>query len=430
MTLALIGFVAVLVLAFIGVPLAFSMILIGTAGFAVLRGLDPAMTMLAQQVVDVSSNYGLSVLPMFILMGLFIFKADISEELYDAANAWLGHLKGGLAHATVLACGLFGAISGSSIAASATMSKVAIPPMRRSGYHDAISTGSIASGGVLAAVIPPSVPLIVYGLLTETDIKKLFLGTLFPGLILVLLFMLAIVITIGLRPKLGPQGQLSSMSERLRKTSKLWSVFVLLLLVMGGMYGGLFTVTESAGIGAMGALAIGVVRRRLAIKDIINCMMEATKITTMIFVILFGALTFANFVNLSGMTFELVMLIEDLGLSRVGVLIAIALIYLVMGCVMESMGLLILTAPIFLAVVQNLGVDPIWFGIFVVMMIEIGMLTPPVGMNVFTVKAINPDIPLTTIFAGTAPFLAACIVIIGLIIAWPDLVMAPTTWVR
>jgi tripartite ATP-independent transporter DctM subunit len=363
-------------------------------------------------------------------MGLVIFKADISEELYESANAWLGHLKGGLAHATVLACGLFGAISGSSIAASATMSKVAIPPMRRLGYHDAISTGSVASGGVLAAVIPPSVPLIVYGLLTETDIKRLFIGTIVPGIILVLLFMTAIVITIGIWPKLGPQGQALPLRERLRKTRKLWSVIALLALVMGGMYGGFFTVTESASIGAMGALAIGIARRRLGIKDIIDCMMEATKITTMIFAILFGALTFANFINLSGMAFELVMFIEDMNLSRVGVLIAIALIYLVMGCVMESMGLLILTAPIFLAVVQNFGVDPVWFGIFVVMMIEIGMLTPPVGMNVFTVKAINPDIPVTTIFAGTIPFLAACTVIVGLIIAWPDLVMAPTTWIR
>lgn len=430
MSLALIGFAAVLGLAFVGVPLAFSMILIGTAGFAYLRGIDPAMTMLAQQVVDVSSNYGLSVLPMFILMGLFIFRSDISEELYEAADAWLGHLKGGLAHATILACGLFGAISGSSIAASATMSKVAIPPMRRMGYHDAISTGSVASGGVLAAVIPPSVPLIVYGLLTETDIKRLFIGTVLPGLILIFLFMAAIVVTIGIRPKLGPQGRKHSWRERLQKTKMLWTVLALLLLVMGGMYGGFFTVTESASIGAIGALAIGLSRRRLNFNNIVDCMMEATKITTMIFAILFGALTFANFINLSGMTFELVMFIEDLQLSKVGVLIAIALIYLAMGCVMESMGLLILTAPIFLAVVQNFGVDPIWFGIYVVMMIEIGMLTPPVGMNVFTVKAINPTVPTSTIFVGTVPFLTACAVLVALLIAWPGLVTAPIEWMK
>lgn len=428
MSLALIGFAAVLALAFIGVPLAFSMILVGTVGFAYLRGVDPAMTMLAQQVVDVSSNYGLSVLPMFILMGLFIFRSDISEELYKAANSWLGHFKGGLAHATVLACGLFGAISGSSIAASATMSKVAIPPMRRVGYHDAISTGSVASGGVLAAVIPPSVPLIVYGLLTETDIKRLFIGTIVPGLLLVLLFLTAIVITIGLKPKLGPQGRKATWRDRLQTTKTLWAVLTLLIIVMGGMYSGIVTVTESASIGAIGALAIGLVRRRLRFDDIVESMVEATKITTMIFVILFGALTFANFVNLSGMTFELVIFIEDLQMSKVGLLVVMALIYLLMGCVMESMGLLILTAPIFLAVVENFGVDPVWFGIFVVMMIEIGMLTPPVGMNVFTVKAINPDVPAGVIFAGTTPFLVACAVLVAMLIAWPALVMAPVGW--
>ncbi|MCU0969002.1 MAG: TRAP transporter large permease [Rubrivivax sp.] len=428
MTMALAGFAVLFLLAFAGVPLAFAMLLAGVGGFAVLRGIDPALGMLGQIVVDSAANYGMSVLPMFILMGLFVHKADISNELYDAANAWLGHLKGGLAHATVAACGLFAAISGSSIATAATMTRVAIPPMRRLGYHDRLSTGTVASAGVLGVLIPPSVPLVIFGLLTETDIRQLFIATIVPGLLLLLLFVAAVWVSVALNPSLGPRGGRLPIARRFAALKGVWATILLFVMVMGGLYGGIFTATESAGIGAAGAFAIAVARRRMTLPVLLECLSETARTTAMIFAIVFGALAFANFVTLSGMTFELVTWIRESGFGVLGVLLAMVAIYLVLGALMESMGLLLLTAPIFTAVAVEMGVHPVWFGIFVVMMIEIGMLSPPVGMNVFTVKTLLPEVSLATIFGGVMPFVVANLVAVAAIIAWPQIVLAPLRW--
>jgi C4-dicarboxylate transporter, DctM subunit len=428
MTTALIGFAVVFLLAFGGVPLAWSMLLVGIGGFAALRGVEPALSMLGQIIVDSSANYGMSVLPMFILMGLFVHKADISNDLYDAANAWLGHLKGGLAHATVASCALFAAISGSSIATVATMSKVAIPPMRRLGYDDRLSSGSVASAGVLGVLIPPSVPLVIYGLLTETDIRKLFIATIVPGLLLTLLFIGAVWVTVTLNPKLGPAGPKLPLHQRVRALRGVWSVIVLFVGVMGGLYGGVFTATESAGIGAFGAFAIALARRRMSWSALIDCLVETGKTTAMIFAIVFGALAFAQFVTLSGMTGQLVAWIQAQGFGALGVVLSMVVIYLVLGALMEAMGLMLLTVPIFTAVAVEVGISPIWFGIFVTMMIEVGMLTPPVGMNVFTLKTMVPSIPLPTIFRGVLPFLVANLLAIAALIAWPQLALAPLRW--
>ncbi len=428
MTTALIGFAVVFLLAFGGVPLAWAMLLAGVGGFAVLRGLEPALAMLGQIVVDSSANYGMSVLPMFILMGLLVHKADISGELYDAANAWLGHLKGGLAHATVLACALFAAISGSSIATAATMTKVAIPPMRRLGYHDRLSTGAVASAGVLGVLIPPSVPLVIFGLLTETDIRKLFIATILPGLLVTLLFIAAVWLVVTLNPKLGPRGQRLPLAQRFAALKGVWSTLLLFVFVMGGLYGGVFTATESAGIGAAGAYLIALARGRMGLAATLDCLAETARTTAMIFAIVFGALAFANFITLSGMTGQLVAWIEGTGFGATGVILCMALIYLVLGCLMEAMGLMLLTVPIFTAIVVQLGVSPIWFGVFVTMMIEIGMLTPPVGMNVFTVKSLLPDVSIATIYRGVMPFVAANLLAVGVIIAWPQVVLAPLRW--
>ncbi len=365
---------------------------------------------------------------MFILMGLFVHKADISNELYDAANAWLGHLKGGLAHATVASCAMFAAISGSSIATVATMSKVAIPPMRRLGYDDRLSSGSVASAGVLGVLIPPSVPLVIYGLLTETDIRKLFIATVVPGLLLTLLFIGAVWVTVTLNPKLGPPGPKLPLPERLRALRGVWSVIVLFAGVMGGLYGGVFTATESAGIGAFGAFAIAWARGRMTWRALLDCLTETGKTTAMIFAIVFGALAFAQFVTLSGMTGQLVAWIQAQGFGALGVILSMVVIYLVLGALMESMGLMLLTVPIFTAVAVEVGVNPVWFGIFVTMMIEVGMLTPPVGMNVFTLKTMVPSIPLPTIFRGVMPFLVANLLAIAALIAWPALALAPLRW--
>ncbi len=425
MMTAIIGFLVVFLLAFAGVPLAFAMLLAGLGGYAALRGLDPALHMVGQVIVDSSTNYGMSVLPMFILMGLFVHKADISGELYDAANAWLGHFKGGLAHATVVACGLFAAISGSSIATAATMTKVAMPPMRRLGYSDVLSTGTVASGGVLGVLIPPSVPLVLFGLLTETDIRQLFIATIIPGILLLLLFLAAVWITLRINPSLGPAGERLPIKQRFKALKGVWSTILLFAFVMGGLYGGVFTATECAGMGATGALVIALARRKLKFPDIVDCLKETASTTAMIFAIVFGALVFANFITLSGLTAQLVDWIQNSGFSVTGVLLAMILIYLVLGALMEAMGLLLLTAPIFTAIATQMGINPVWFGIFVVMMIEVGMLTPPVGMNVFTVKTLLPDVKLSTIFQGVMPFVIANLVAVALLIIWPQMALFP-----
>jgi C4-dicarboxylate transporter, DctM subunit len=428
MTAAILGFTVVFIMAFAGVPLAFSMMLAGVGGVAAIRGFDPALVMLGQVVVDGSANYGMSVLPMFILMGMFVHKADISGELYDAAYAWLGHLKGGLAQATVIACGLFAAISGSSIATAATMTKVAMPPMRRLKYHDSLSTGVVASGGVLGVLIPPSVPLVIFGLLTETDIRKLFIATIVPGILLIILFMLAVWISVLVKPEWGPRGERLPLNQRFKALKGIWSTLLLFAFVMGGLYGGVFTATESAAMGAAGALIIAVARRKLSMEAFLSCLKESATTTAMIFAIVFGALIFSNFITLTGLTNELVTWLRGSGFSVTGVLLAMVLIYLVLGALMEAMGLLLLTAPIFTAIVLELGVDPVWFGVFVVVMIEVGMLTPPVGMNVFTVKSLLPEVRLSTIFKGVMPFVVANLILVALILAWPQLVTAPLRW--
>jgi len=428
MTMALIGFVLLFFLAFGGVPLGLAMLLAGVGGFAFVRGSDGALAMLAQIMVDSSANYGMSVLPMFVLMGIFVHRAEISEELYDAANAWLGHFKGGLAHATVVSCALFAAISGSSIATAATMSRVAITPMRRLGYHDRLSTGSVASAGVLGVLIPPSVPLVLFGLLTETDIRKLFIATIIPGLLLTLFFIIAVWVTVSLNPALGPRGPKFTLKQKFIALKGVWSVIALFVFVMGGLYSGVFTATESAGIGAMGAFAFAVARRKMNLRVLVSCLVETGKTTAMIFTIIFGALAFANFITLTGMTVQLVDWIQQQGFSVYGVLISMCIIYLVLGCLMEAMGLMLLTVPMFTAVAVGMGVNPIWFGIFVTVMIEVGMLTPPVGMNVFTVKTLTPDVSLATIFRGVMPFLLANLALVGCLIAWPALALMPLKW--
>jgi len=428
MTMALIGFVLLFFLAFGGVPLGLAMLLAGVGGFAFLRGSDGALAMLAQIMVDSSANYGMSVLPMFVLMGIFVHRAEISEDLYDAANAWLGHFKGGLAHATVVSCALFAAISGSSIATAATMSRVAIPPMRRLGYHDRLSTGSVASAGVLGVLIPPSVPLVLFGLLTETDIRKLFIATIIPGLLLTLFFIIAVWVTVSLNPALGPRGPKFTLKQKFIALKGVWSVIALFVFVMGGLYSGVFTATESAGIGAMGAFAFAVARRKMNLRVLVSCLVETGKTTAMIFTIIFGALAFANFITLTGMTVQLVDWIQQQGFSVYGVLISMCIIYLLLGCLMEAMGLMLLTVPMFTAVAVGMGVNPIWFGIFVTVMIEVGMLTPPVGMNVFTVKTLTPDVSLATIFRGVMPFLLANLALVGCLIAWPALALMPLKW--
>ncbi len=424
MSLPLIGFAAVLALAFLGVPLCFSMLTMGVGMFALVRGLHPALMMAGQAISDLAMNEGLTVLPMFILMGALIYKSELAEELYDAAYALVGHKRGGLAYATVLASAGFASISGSSIATAATMTKVAMPSMRRLGYDDSLASGCVSSAGTLGALVPPSVPLLIYGIITQQDIAKLFVAGVLPGILLGFLFMIAIWWTVMRNPKLGPPGSCLQWSERLRRVSKVWPIVVLFVCVMGGLYSGIFTANEAGGVGAAGAMLFTALRRKLSWRVLMDSLVEAGRTTAMIFAVAFGGMVFANFVTMSGLTSSLVSVIGQLHLPVTGIILVIMAIYVVLGSLMEAISMMLLTVPVFAAVLAPLGVSMLWFGVFVAMMIEIGMIHPPVGMNVFMVKTMMPELSIRTIFAGTIPFLVANFVALAAIIVFPAL----ATW--
>ena len=420
---SLVGFAALLMLAFVGLPLAFSMLLVGTLGFMLERNLGAAYSMVGQQILDFSTNYSLTVLPLFILMGTFVHRAKMSEELYDSANAWLGHHRGGLAMATVAACAGFAAVSGSSLATAATMSKVAMPPMRRFKYADSLAAGTIAAGGTLGILIPPSVPMVIYGILTEVDIGKLFIAGVVPGILLVFLYFSAISLLTRWKPEMGPPGEKVDWPNRWRSLGKVWGVLVLFLIVLGGIYVGVFTPTEAAAIGAAGAMIFAMARGKLGVRAMIDSLIDAGRISAMIFMVAFGALVFSNFINLAGLPNAMVDWINSLEVSPIGVILAICLIYVVLGCVFDSLAMILLTIPIFFPIVETLGIDGVWFGIIVIIVVEIGLITPPIGMNVFMVKTVLGDVTIWTVFSGVWPFLVATLVGLALIIAFPQIAL-------
>lgn len=422
MELALYGFTILLFLSFCGFPLGFTTLFVGFVGFAYTRewNWEGAMTMVGQQVMETGANYGLSVIPLFILMGSFIHKSNISEDLFRAAYAFIGYRKGGLAQATVLASAGFSAVSGSSLATAATMTKVAMPHMRKYGYADSLSAGVVAAGGTLGIMIPPSVPLIIYGLVAEEDIGKLFIAGTIPGILLVFLFLGAVRFSVWRKPSLGRPGERLSRPDRFTAYAKVWPVIVLFVLVLGGIYIGAFTPTEASGIGAFGAACFaffkGHVRSFSALLDIL---IDSTKTSAILFSVIFGALVFANFINLSGLPYDLLDMVEDLNMGPLGVVLFICAICIVLGMVFEAVGLLLLIVPVFLPTLQLMGVDMIWFGIIMVVVVEMGLITPPIGMNVFTVRAVMPDIKLGDIFKGVIPFVFADLIALVLIVVFP-----------
>lgn len=420
---SLIGIAILLLLAFAGIPLGFAMIAVGFVGFGVVRGLEASMEMVGQVILDISMSYGFSVLPLFILMGTFVYRSGLSDELYDAANAWLGHFRGGLAMATVAACGGFAAVSGSSVATAATMAKVALPAMRRYKYADSLATGSIAAGGTMGILIPPSVALVLYGLLTNEDIGALFIAGILPGLVTILLYIATISVVTRINPKAGPRGPSPKWSNRWRSLSKVWGVLALFLLILGGIYLGIFTPTEAGAMGSVGALAFALGRRRLNRWQFLAALIEAGRTTAMIFTVAFGALLLSNFVNIAGMTSALVEGVEGLNVPPIGVVVAILGIYVVLGCVFDGIIMILLTVPIFSPVVGVIGFDLVWFGILVTMAAEVAAITPPVGLNVFVLKTVVPDVPLSTIYIGICPFLAADIVRVALVLFVPSIAL-------
>jgi len=423
METAALGFAALLVCAFLGLPLGLAMLAVGVGGFALQRGFAPALSMASQQIFDLATNYDLSTLPMFLLMGALVHRANLSEDLYSACNAWIGRRRGGLAMATIGACGGFAAVCGSSMATAATMARIAIPSMRRFGYADSLGAASIAAGGTLGILIPPSVPMVIYGLLTQADIGKLFVAGIVPGLIMIAAYILAIAAVVRLDPASGPRGPHATWPERWSALWRVWGVALLFILVLGGIYFGVCTPTEAAGVGSAGAILFTIARRQLTWKKLAESLMEAGRTTTTIFVVMFGALVFANFLTMTGMVTDLVAAIRALNLAPITVMLLICVVYLFLGCIFESLGMMLITIPVFFPIVVSFGMDPIWFGIVVVIVIEIGLITPPVGMNVFVVKSVVEDITLGTIFRGIAPFVLASLVVLLLVVFVPSVAL-------
>ena len=414
-----IGFAAMLLLIFLQVPMAYAMGLVGLAGTALMRNWPSAYAMAGSVVYESGFQYMLSVVPLFVLMGNFITQARLSKELYAAAYAFLGHRRGGLAMSTIVACGGFGAVCGSSLATAATMSKVAYPEMRRLGYSPALATGSIAAGGTLGILIPPSVVMVVYCILTEQSIGKMFAAGILPGLLAIGCYMLGVQWTIWRKPEAGPPGERYSWPQRLQALRDVWGVLVLFAIVMGGIYGGVFTSTEAAGIGACGGFVFALARGRLSWRVLSEVLVESARTTGMLFMILIGALIFANFINFTTLPADLKHYVQYFDLSPLAVIVAICGLYILLGCVLESMSMILLTVPVFYPLVQHLGFDLIWFGIIVVVVTEISFITPPVGMNVIVLRGLLPEVPIRTMFAGVMPFVVADFFRLGVLIAFP-----------
>jgi tripartite ATP-independent transporter DctM subunit len=423
MTEASLGLLAMLILAFARVPLAIAMGLVGFAGLWWMRGLNPAMASVTSTVYESGFEYTLSVVPLFILMGNFVTRAGMSRELYRAAYTLVGHFRGGLGMATVMACAGFGSVCGSSIATAATMTKVAYPSMKEHGYSGQLAAGAIAAGGTLGILIPPSTILVIYGLVTETNIGKLFAAGFIPGILAVVMMCLTIAFLTWRKPELGPAAERSSWAERLSAFKDVWAVAVLFVVVMGGIYGGVFTTTEGAGVGAFGAFLIALLRGSLNFKVTLEILTDSARTTGMLFMILVGALVFANFMNFTSMPNDLKNLVSSHNISPMTVMIFICAIYIILGAAMEELSIVLLTLPVFFPLVVSLGFDPVWFGIVIVLVVMIGLISPPVGMNMFVVRNMLPELSTMTVFKGVLPFVYTLIAVLALLVAFPQIAL-------
>jgi len=419
---ALLGFAAMFALMALRVPIAFSMAAVGVVGIALMRSVPAAFSSAATEIMDVAS-YTLSVVPLFVLMGNLVTRAGMSTELYQAAYSFIGHRRGGLAMSTVLACAGFGAICGSSIATAATMARVAMPEMRRFGYDKAFAAGTIAAGGTLGILIPPSVIMVIYGIMTEQSIGALFAAGVVPGAIATLFYLGTAWNCVRRNPSLGPPGERTTWAGRLLALKHIWGVILLFIIVMGGMYGGHFTPTEAAGVGAMGGFLFALSRGRLTPKILLEVLTESAQMTAMLFTILIGASIFANFVNFTSLPQDLQTFVSQFNVHPMMVVVAICAIYVILGTAMEELSMILLTVPIFFPLIVHLGLDPIWFGVLIVCVVEIGMISPPVGMNIFVISSMLPDVPTSSIWKGVMPFLFADILRLALLIAFPSLTL-------
>ncbi len=416
---AILGFAGLFALMAVRVPIGVAMGIVGVVGFGYLASAGPAFNLLAQSPIRVTTDWDLAIIPMFILMGAFATASGMSRELFEASNAWLGHRRGGLAMATITACAGFAAINGSSVATAATMTNVALPEMRRAGYDAGLATGAIAAGGTLGIMIPPSVMFAIYGILTETDISRLLIAGIIPGLLGAVHYIAAIQVVGIWRPALMPRGSLVSWRGRFASLKPIWAVVLLFLFVMGGLYGGLFTATEGAAMGAGGAFLIGLARRRLTVASVMECLVESVRTSAAIFTIVIGAFLFGYFLVITQTAQNFSEFLLSLPLGPYGILAIILLMYILLGAVMDELAMVLLTVPIIFPVITDLGFDPIWFGVIIVMVVVLGMIMPPIGMNVFVINSIARDVPLQTIYRGVMPFIVVDLVRLVLLVAFP-----------
>jgi C4-dicarboxylate transporter DctM subunit len=421
----LLGLALMLTLCALRIPISFAMAIAGLVGYAYMRDWNwtVAFAMTQTKLYETGRNYTLSVVPLFILMGNFVTRAGMSQELFRAAYAFIGHLRGGLAMATIWASAAFGGICGSSIATAATFAKVAYPSMKRFHYSDRLAAGVIAGGGTLGIMIPPSTIMVIYGVFTETNIGKLFAAGILPGLLGATLLCGAVRYMTWRDPASGPPGERSGWRERLAALKDVWAVAALFVFVMGGIYAGMFTATEGAAMGASGAMLFALARRALTWRTLYAALLESARTTAMLFMILIGALMFSEFVNITTMPADLKDWVTRFEVSPMLVMAAICAIYVVLGTAMEELSMILLTIPVFFPVVVHLGFDPIWFGVVIVCVVEIGLISPPVGMNMFVLRTLLPHVSTATVFSGVMPFMVADVIRLAILVAVPWLTL-------
>ncbi len=422
-TIGILGIIILVILLFSKMPVGFVMAFLGFVGFSYVVNVSAGLNLLIKDVWDVFSSYSLTVIPLFVFMGQIAFHAGISRRLYDSAYVLLGHRRGGLAMATVGACAGFSAISGSTNATAATMATVTLPEMKRYKYDMSLATGTVAAAGSLGILIPPSVIFIVYGILTEQSIGELFAAGILPGILLSLLFLLTIHIRVTRNPSLAPPGPRSSLKEKLRSFTGVLETLLLFALVMGGMFFGIFTPTEAAAVGAFLTLVLAVLRGQLTWKGFTQSLADTIRISCMVMVIVTGAVIFGHFMAITRVPFELAAWVSTLPLPRFAIMMVVVLVYLFGGCFMDALAMIMLTIPIFFPVAQALGYDPIWFGVVIVLITEMGVITPPVGVNVYVVYGVAKDVPLEAIFRGVLPMLLALLICNILLLIFPQIAL-------
>ena len=423
-TVGILGVLLVFALLFIGMPIAFALMLTGFLGISYLSSVDAALPVVARTVYEVSSYYPYTVIPLFIVMGGFAGSSGLTRDMYGAFDKWFRRLPGGLGIATIGACAGFAAVSGSSVATAATMGTVALPEMKRYGYADSLATGSVAAGGTLGFLIPPSIGFVVFGMLTEQSIGKLLVAGMLPGILLAVGYAATIVVMVKLRPALAPvSSELITWSDRLSALRGVWEPLLLFLIVMGGIYAGFFTPTEAGAVGATVLLLVALVKGKLTWSNLIEALLEAVRISVMVLVLVAGANVFSYFLALSTIPMQVASWAAELEVSRYMIHVVIILIYLFLGCFLDAISMMVLTMPVIYPVILALHFDPIWFGVIAVLMMEAGLITPPMGLNIFTVAGVSHGVAVETIFKGVAPFLLAVFLVVALITFFPGIAL-------